>query len=310
MSKIVVGSMSDWSGMLKDLFRQIDDGTIDLNHMRVFLSHQNPFPEPSELVAEMQKILSRKLDQQILVDPLPVLCTVENISLWEKYNLKLVFFPGVDIVPETMLKGYTKPAEWFYRSWRDKKIADSAVTLIRGWYLADFTNSVDYIDGAQEFLNDPFAPIITKLRQEKKAGKYDQTPMGSRFAITNDEWREVVCPAIAEELGFEPNQVHLERASEFNFIGNLYDANRGKFNAWEWFDDKFEDSNRLCGGNRDNGGLAVVHYDADYRSSSIAGRPLVSFIKSAPFRRAFVYRDFSHPPVILPISITFPSSII
>ena len=39
----VVGSMSDWSGMLKDLFRQIDDGSIELNHLRALLEHQDPF---------------------------------------------------------------------------------------------------------------------------------------------------------------------------------------------------------------------------------------------------------------------------
>lgn len=35
--------MSEWSGMLKDLFRQIDDGSIDLREMRAFLEHRNPF---------------------------------------------------------------------------------------------------------------------------------------------------------------------------------------------------------------------------------------------------------------------------
>jgi len=44
----VVGSMSDWSGVLKDFFRQIGDGSIALNQVQLFLEHQNPFEIKSE----------------------------------------------------------------------------------------------------------------------------------------------------------------------------------------------------------------------------------------------------------------------
>jgi len=38
----------------------------------------------------------------------------------------------------------------------------------------------------------------------------------------------------------------------------------------------FQDSNRLIGGNRDNGGLANVNYNsASNRNDNIVGRPLV-----------------------------------
>lgn len=43
MAKPIVGSMSDWSGALKDLFRQIDDGSLTLYHLRGFLEHRDPF---------------------------------------------------------------------------------------------------------------------------------------------------------------------------------------------------------------------------------------------------------------------------
>lgn len=39
--KQVVGSMSDWSGVLKDFFRQIDDGSITLERLKNFVGH-NP----------------------------------------------------------------------------------------------------------------------------------------------------------------------------------------------------------------------------------------------------------------------------
>lgn len=41
--KQIVGSMSEWSGLLKDLFRQIDDGSIGLPQLQAFLERRNPF---------------------------------------------------------------------------------------------------------------------------------------------------------------------------------------------------------------------------------------------------------------------------
>lgn len=43
MSKDTVGNMSEWSGMLSDLFRQIKDGSIGLAQLQAFLEHRDPF---------------------------------------------------------------------------------------------------------------------------------------------------------------------------------------------------------------------------------------------------------------------------
>ena len=43
MGREIVGSMSEWSGMIRDLFRQIDDGSITLEQVQAFLEHKNPF---------------------------------------------------------------------------------------------------------------------------------------------------------------------------------------------------------------------------------------------------------------------------
>jgi hypothetical protein len=39
----MVGDMSDWSGMLKDLFRQIQDGSKTKEMLQAFLENRNPF---------------------------------------------------------------------------------------------------------------------------------------------------------------------------------------------------------------------------------------------------------------------------
>ena len=286
MAKQVVGSMSDWSGVLKDFFRQIDNGSHTLETLRAFNEHRNPFEIvhrtskwADEIVAQARRKLKKFFGRYVQVDPVPSSWTQEFLENAAKYNLRPVFLPETDISESFQHGGYVKPEAWYYNNVKSGNIKGKAPTKLRkGWYLADFSMGTDYTDGTQVFANDPLAPVIERLRREKKIGKYDLTPLGSRFSITNDEWRETVCPAVARELGVRPEQVGLERAIEFNAIRNLYDPNRGKFNMWEWFSDVFGASGRVCGGGREGGGLADVYYgSAGPRRDYIAGRPLVSF---------------------------------
>ena len=63
--KEVVGSMSEWSGVLKDLFRQIDDGSVSLEQVQDFLEHKNPF-DKTDLIADWEsfyrKVFGIKVD--------------------------------------------------------------------------------------------------------------------------------------------------------------------------------------------------------------------------------------------------------
>ncbi len=43
MARQIIGDASEWSGALKDLFRQIDDGSITLAQLQAFVQHCNPF---------------------------------------------------------------------------------------------------------------------------------------------------------------------------------------------------------------------------------------------------------------------------
>lgn len=282
MKNLVVGSMSEWSGMLRDFFRQIADGSITKEHFGEFLAHRNPFEAVAVLfdglIKKAQRALSKAFNKLVAVDPVSAEFTEGNLAKWAMYNLRPVYFPDEEISKDCPLKNWVKPDKWFYDQIRNGKIGKDATKLKEGWYLADFTPSVDYNNGTQVFPNDPLAPLITRLRQEGKIGKNDSTPMGSRFVITNNEWWNVLLPKLAKELGFKPEQIRLERAVEFNAIGNLYDKNRGKFNVWEWFDDQFEVSRHLFGGYRVRGGLASVDCPCSgLHHDDIAGRPLVSF---------------------------------
>ena len=295
MSNNLVGNTSvELAGVVGDIMSKYRAGQITLDHLKRFAKMgATPFAaaagegdrEIEKFAAKSARKLSTVFKKRIIIEPLPPEFTEENLALWATFNFKPVFLPREDIGANRPLKNWTKLGRWFYDRIADGKIKpihpDLPPTLLRGcWCLADFTVSADYTDGSQVFADDPLTPIIAKLREQKLVGKYDNTPMGSRFAITWDEWQDVVLAHIASKLNVTRAQTRLERAIEFNTIGNLYDPNRGKFNAWEWFWDTFGDAGRLCGGCRFYGGLADVVYDSrDCRYVDVAGRPLVSFVR-------------------------------
>ena len=274
-------------GLLNDLFDKLcgDQGKKWLEELKRFLRREpNPYISGEEisfsesLVIQTQKLLSRKFRKKITVDPVPAWFTPENLARAVKFNLKPIFLPGEEIGENRRIKGWVMPDRDLYRWEKEGKIASDSHCLKHGWYLADFSRGVDYTDGSQVFPDDPLSPIIEKLRQAQKIGKFDKAPIGSRFAIVpQSEW-PLVFAEIANDLGLKQEQIRLERAIEFNAIGNIYDSGRGKFNMWEWFADLFEDSDRLYAGHRDHGGWAYVS-DIRFgdRNDDFAGRPLVSF---------------------------------
>lgn len=74
MARQVVGSMSDWAGMLSDFFRQIKDGSIQQSQMQAILEHRNPFAiDVPALLADWQAfykdLFSIELDFSNLVVP-------------------------------------------------------------------------------------------------------------------------------------------------------------------------------------------------------------------------------------------------
>ncbi len=290
----LVGLPSDKLGLVLDFVGKLRNQPGFEEKAKLFLDGQCSFlvrvekPAKTELerfMSRTKRMLSKRFGKRVIVDPLPPEFTDKNLAHWATFNFKPVFLPREDIGANRPLKNWTKLGRWFYERVGDGRIKpihpDLPPTLLRGcWHLADFTVSADYTGGSQVFANDPLAPIIADLRQKKLVGRYNNTPDGSRFSIAPDEWQDCVLAHVASKLGVTRAQIRLERAIEFNAIGNLYDPNRGKFNAWEWFEDHFGDFHRLCGGDRGDGGLADVHYCRHVnRSSSIAARPLVSFIR-------------------------------
>ncbi len=286
MTNNLVGAVPDDNlGIAQEVIRRMREEEGFPERLKLLLAGKLQSMEGVEIkshpFSKLEKMLSRRFGKKITVDSYPKEFTSEFLANAARYNLKPVFLPSEEISQNRLLKRWIKPETWFYQEISEGKIKPydglSPIALRRGWYLADFTTGVDYTDGTQVIPDDPWASLITQLRQEGKIGNNDNTPLGSRFAITHVEWETTLLTYMASKIGVPRVQVRLERAIEFNAIGNLYDHDRGKFIMWEWFSDYFDDSHRLMGGRRFHGGLAgVSYYWPAPRHNIIVGRPLVS----------------------------------
>jgi hypothetical protein len=291
--------MPNWFEKYKGITKELDDQLLrglrtpgeglTLDHLQALVEHRDPFAAVWPANAGVKEIISKddlrlllKSFGKIAIDPLPEWFTEENLARAATFNLRPIFLPGEKIYEGRLLRNWKMPSIWFYEQIRTGKIGRDSDRLLGGWHLADFTSSVNFDGGRQVFCNDPLAPIIAGCRQRMSIGRHPNTPIGSRFAILPESEWSLVFVKLAGKLGLDPWQIRLERAIEFNAIGNLYDANRGQFTSWEWFADAYDaparNSGCLFGGARDEGGLASVHYGTTCdRGAGVAGRPLIRF---------------------------------
>ena len=281
-------------GVQRDMLERLsgNDGDLWLERYKRLHNGENPFVEltsnsavtdgwKSELVAYAKRKLkkfSRGWAEQIM--SIPDSWSPEFLANASSLGYKPVFIPETDIGEAFRHRKYIKPEDWYYTNIRNGNIKTENPTNLReGWCLADSSQGVDYTDGSQVFPNDPWEPMLTKLRVELKiVGRNDKTADGSRFAITHDEWIQVVLAHWAGALMTTRAQTNLPTAIEWNFIGNVYFPHYGAYNMWTWFADRFGDARRLVGGVRGRGGLAYVGCSwSGLRHDSICARPLVSF---------------------------------
>lgn len=109
-----------------------------------------------------------------------------------------------------------------------------------------------------------------------------------RFGVSDDDLRNSNGPhaRIATLLGFPRERVRSPSVEEWNFVGNMFNHLRKKYNeplpdlgstnSWEWCENTFGSVGRLVAGNREVGGLAgVSHNWRDIRDDDVAFRVLV-----------------------------------
>lgn len=277
MKKYMPSNLFD---VLANLALMLQGGILTPEDFKRFLERENPFLFLSELFPEtIEKFLIHRLKRKIKVDPFPPQFTLPFLTRAAEFGQRPVFFPDIEICQDSKFDNFVMPPEDFYNWIRSGQIAPDSAKLKKGWCLVNFTPAIYSTDKVRVYPDDPFAPIIKRLREEDEIEEYrSSSPLGSRFAITGSEWPKVFA-ALGLEIEVSPDQINLERCIEYNFLGNVYDPDRGKFNSWESFADLLGDSKRLAGGCCSNGGLAHVEsLWVDARIGDLAGRPLVSFV--------------------------------
>lgn len=150
------------------------------------------------------------------------------------------------------------------------------------WVLIDGSPKPNYDEGKQQYVDDPFAPILAQLREEGKItvpSHVKHVPEASRFGVSLEEIEAEVVPRVAQKLlGIDAGRIRVPKEIEFNVIGNLYHPEWGQTNTWEWLYDNFGDGYRLLGGYSDYGGLAsVLDCRPAYHDDYIGFRLLAEF---------------------------------
>ncbi len=201
----------------------------------------------------------------------------EKLMAWLALGLESHFLPKVEMSREAQFPGWkVKPNDWFWQQFQAGKVlrnrngelvAEKVVELEGITVLVDTRLKPHYKNGKQMWEGDTLlGPILIQLREKGKIAKYEYGTQGSRFGVSADEWEGEVKPALAGKIGLESSQPRFERVIEASAIPQLYHymprKKDGKTNTWVWYEEYFEDrSNRLNGGNSDNGGLANVNWN-------------------------------------------------
>lgn len=153
--KKVVGSMSEWSGVLKDFFRQIDDRSISLGEVQALLEHKNPF-DRADLISDWQDFYQEVFGVEVDISALKIPKKKRG------FNRLIVVAQGM-----TVQRLYDKCEEMFpCWKWIDEsldKTVQSERTSENGAYAVWFRNRIE----ADEELRDLSA---NDLKKRKIAG--------------------------------------------------------------------------------------------------------------------------------------------
>lgn len=237
--------------------------------------------EPSTVPARAESQLSLpSLDKLVVAAEAPEIAKTwaeKGITNFDFYRLSAHEFKRDGDYPGWNVK----PEPWFWENVANGRISEDATKLEEMLIAIDNTPKPNYDNGRQLYQSDPFAPLLERLRKEKKINvprDLRHIPNTSRFGISPNELTEHVLPAIAEMLGVDSNHVRLPKEIEFNITGNLFHPEWGNTNTLEWFADKFGDGSHLFGGDSGRGGLADVDRRwSDFRSDLVAFGPVVRF---------------------------------
>lgn len=236
------------------------------------------------LVEREQAKLRQFFGKDIDVPPVPASVSPEQYERWKELRYELHYMPDEEMTEDKNFPGWKKKPVSninLFAAIKDKnnKLHSDTLKLPGKWVLIDSREKPGWVNDqttAQPYEDDnTMEQAIAELRARGLVT--GDANKGARFRIS---WEELQKPGvkakIAEILGVEPGELRLPRAIEYNFLGNAHYPKWGDTNSYEWFQDSYQGSGRLVGGDSGGGGLSGVGWgNAGGRSGNIGFRPLI-----------------------------------
>jgi len=258
-----------------------------------------------EIISRESLALQKFFGRSFEIPPLPEEATTERIAEWREQGFELHYLPSLSLIDITIdpsgavtevrpnIRGWKKkPADRFFDLIKEGKLPKEAAELKGGWVLVDTRPKPSYDDGKQMYPGDLLATALAELNRQGliKQASFDGTtklPPTSRFGISPRELADPrVMAVLVKVLNIESGEASLQRAMEFNILGNLHHPEWGDTSTSEWFADTSEwfadqygaGSQQLFGGSSVPGGLSYVSsFGLDNRSGDIGFRLLGRF---------------------------------
>ncbi|MDP3993521.1 MAG: hypothetical protein U1C57_02325 [Candidatus Doudnabacteria bacterium] len=253
--------------------------------MLAMFGEKYSFWELQDMLLKLWAFFLRRNPKDVTLDDPPSFFTPKNLERARRYNILPVFFPKLSIHWEQRLGPKQKPwiklgDEFYLMVEENPGQRYEWMSLQQGWNLVDLTPVSSF--GTED---DPLWPLIASIRKEHEIGRYSDTPAGSRYDISAEEWRQKVCPLVERTiLRMQPAGLcRLEPATVYNVMCNAFDADRQRFRIGEWLNEtvpltKHTRLNLVVGDILDKESFRSVSLQESRDAfSSVAARPIICF---------------------------------
>lgn len=251
---------------------------------------------PEFLRAGEQRILSDFFGREINVPPPPdeLLLALRKASQIGWIHATPHYLPPISLNIDSKIPNWTqRPGQGspegvgFWEDIKNGRLDPSAQTIGGGWMIVDETPKPEYNEGRQMYENDPFAPLLTQLREEQHitvTGATEHIPNGSRYGISYEELVGRVYLEIGNMMGVDSvgldTWVRSLFAIEFNILNSIHNPHFGKNSTTaEWLIDTWQEDSgepsRLCAGALDI--TYFPHQDQYGRTDILGFRPIIEF---------------------------------
>lgn len=221
------------------------------------------------------------------IPDLPSWITDELIQFWNENLFNIHYVPKFSLDENVKLPLWQdKPSKIFYKKIREGKLKNETRVLSGKWLLIDGRDKpkkkVPWIRINDVWLLEKmgFNPKnhLKKWHKQLHQNEYlinilREKEFGSRFCLTIHEINDLK-PFILNFLKIEqPKIIRLPFFAEYNYFGNAIYKQWRTTETWEWFEDKFDDSQYLAGGSYDVGCMGWE--PPEFWSTILTFRPVV-----------------------------------